>query len=77
MYFYLDGKRVFFPNQRNIDEYGNKGLEEERRLAYVGITRARRKLLYHLLILENNIIIIYIDQFLQDSFLSYPKKVVI
>ena len=33
-----------FPNQRNIDEYGNKGLEEERRLAYVGITRARKKL---------------------------------
>ena len=33
-----------FPNQRNIDEYGNKGLEEERRLAYVGITRARKEL---------------------------------
>ncbi len=33
-----------FPNQRNIDEYGNMGLEEERRLAYVGITRARKKL---------------------------------
>ena len=33
-----------FPNQRNIDEYGNKGLEEERRLAYVGITRARKNL---------------------------------
>ena len=33
-----------FPNQRNIDENGNKGLEEERRLAYVGITRARNSL---------------------------------
>ena len=33
-----------FPNQRNIDEYGNNGLEEERRLAYVGITRARNSL---------------------------------
>tara|TARA_B100000963_G_scaffold254871_1_gene223494 strand:+ start:291 stop:2426 length:2136 start_codon:yes stop_codon:yes gene_type:complete len=33
-----------FPNQRNIDEYGNKGLEEERRLAYVGITRAKKEL---------------------------------
>ncbi len=33
-----------FPNQRNIDEFGNKGLEEERRLAYVGITRARKEL---------------------------------
>ncbi len=33
-----------FPNQRAIDEGGNKSLEEERRLAYVGITRARRRL---------------------------------
>ena len=32
-----------FPNQRSLDESGNKGLEEERRLAYVGITRARRR----------------------------------
>ena len=31
-----------FPSQRTLDESGNKGLEEERRLAYVGITRARR-----------------------------------
>jgi DNA helicase-2/ATP-dependent DNA helicase PcrA len=30
-----------FPSQRSIDEKGEKGLEEERRLAYVGITRAR------------------------------------
>ena len=32
-----------FPSQRSMDENGNKGLEEERRLAYVGITRARRR----------------------------------
>jgi DNA helicase-2/ATP-dependent DNA helicase PcrA len=32
-----------FPNQRSMDESGNKGLEEERRLAYVGLTRARRR----------------------------------
>jgi DNA helicase-2/ATP-dependent DNA helicase PcrA len=32
-----------FPNQRALDESGNKGLEEERRLAYVGLTRARRR----------------------------------
>ena len=32
-----------FPNQRALDENGAKGLEEERRLAYVGITRARRR----------------------------------
>ena len=31
-----------FPNQRALDEGGAKSLEEERRLAYVGITRARR-----------------------------------
>lgn len=33
-----------FPHQRAIDESGRKGLEEERRLAYVGITRARKTL---------------------------------
>jgi len=33
-----------FPHQRAIDEGGMKSLEEERRLAYVGITRARKKL---------------------------------
>ena len=31
-----------FPSQRSMDESGQKGLEEERRLAYVGITRAER-----------------------------------
>ncbi|RNF33187.1 ATP-dependent helicase [Paracoccus methylarcula] len=31
-----------FPNQRAMDENGTRGLEEERRLAYVGITRAER-----------------------------------
>jgi DNA helicase II / ATP-dependent DNA helicase PcrA len=30
-----------FPSQRSMDESGLKGLEEERRLAYVGITRAK------------------------------------
>ncbi|MBY0354443.1 MAG: UvrD-helicase domain-containing protein [Rickettsiales bacterium] len=31
-----------FPHQRALDESGNTGLEEERRLAYVGITRAKK-----------------------------------
>jgi DNA helicase II / ATP-dependent DNA helicase PcrA len=30
-----------FPHQRSLDEKGRAGLEEERRLAYVGITRAK------------------------------------
>ncbi len=32
-----------FPSQRSLDENGARGLEEERRLAYVGITRAREE----------------------------------
>ncbi|QMW22786.1 ATP-dependent helicase [Sandaracinobacteroides saxicola] len=32
-----------FPSQRALDEGGQASLEEERRLAYVGITRARRR----------------------------------
>jgi DNA helicase-2/ATP-dependent DNA helicase PcrA len=32
-----------FPNQRALDETGVAGLEEERRLAYVGLTRARTR----------------------------------
>jgi DNA helicase-2/ATP-dependent DNA helicase PcrA len=32
-----------FPHQRALDEQGQAGLEEERRLAYVGITRARKQ----------------------------------
>ncbi|HKK29602.1 MAG TPA: 3'-5' exonuclease, partial [Alphaproteobacteria bacterium] len=34
-----------FPNQRALDENGPAGLEEERRLAYVGLTRARKRAL--------------------------------
>jgi DNA helicase II / ATP-dependent DNA helicase PcrA len=32
-----------FPHQRSLEDSGSEGLEEERRLAYVGITRAKEK----------------------------------
>ncbi|MFA6267895.1 MAG: UvrD-helicase domain-containing protein [Pseudolabrys sp.] len=32
-----------FPHQRSLDEQGKAGLEEERRLAHVGLTRARKR----------------------------------
>ncbi len=32
-----------FPNQRTLDDQGRAGLEEERRLAHVGITRAKKR----------------------------------
>ena len=44
-YVFLAGwEEGVFPSQRSLDELGNKGLEEERRLAYVAITRARKKI---------------------------------
>ena len=43
-YVFLPGwEEGVFPNQRSLDEGGIKSLEEERRLAYVGITRAKIK----------------------------------
>ncbi|MBI1339113.1 AAA family ATPase [bacterium] len=43
MVFLPGWEEEVFPSRRTLDESGAKGLEEERRLAYVGITRARRR----------------------------------
>ncbi len=42
MVFLPGWEEGLFPSQRSLDESGKAGLEEERRLAHVGITRARR-----------------------------------
>ena len=34
-----------FPHQKSIEEKGQNGLEEERRLAYVGLTRAKKRII--------------------------------
>ena len=44
-YVFLAGwEEGVFPSMRSIEELGNAGLEEERRLAYVALTRARKKI---------------------------------
>ena len=43
-----------FPHKRSLDEGGNAGLEEERRLAYVAITRAKKRL--HVCSAENRMV---------------------
>ena len=43
--FYLVGKKDFFLTKNLLKRKGQNGLEEERRLAYVGITRAKNKAL--------------------------------
>ncbi|MBW6523649.1 UvrD-helicase domain-containing protein [Sphingomonas sp. RHCKR47] len=41
--FLVGWEEGLFPSQRALDEGGTRSLEEERRLAYVAITRARRR----------------------------------
>ena len=43
MVFLPGWEEGLFPHQRALDESGQEGLEEERRLAYVGITRAKKQ----------------------------------
>ena len=44
-YIFLAGwEEGVFPSKKSIEELGKKGLEEERRLAYVALTRARKKI---------------------------------
>jgi DNA helicase-2/ATP-dependent DNA helicase PcrA len=43
MVFLPGWEEEIFPSRRSIDENGTAGLEEERRLAYVGITRAKKR----------------------------------
>ena len=42
LFFFRMGGRIF-PHQKSLEEKGDFALEEERRLAYVGITRAKKE----------------------------------
>src|SRR3546814_1933345 len=44
-YIFLPGwEEELFPSRRSLEGNGTAGLEEERRLAYVGLTRARKQI---------------------------------
>ena len=45
LFSFLVGKR-FVSSSKSLEEKGDFALEEERRLAYVGITRAKKRLIY-------------------------------
>ena len=62
-----------FPHQKSLEEKGDLALEEERRLAYVGITRAKKMLIYLLQHKECGMVNGWIV-FHQDLLMSYPTK---
>jgi DNA helicase II / ATP-dependent DNA helicase PcrA len=45
MVFLPGWEEGIFPSSRSLDEHGDRALQEERRLAYVGLTRARKQAL--------------------------------
>ena len=64
-----------FPNQRAINEEGRDGLEEERRLAYVAFTRAKKKLYLSMnsgysYVNENNLVE---SRFIEEAGLKMPS----
>ncbi len=75
-YIFLAGwEEGVFPSQRSIEESGNKGLEEERRLAYVALTRARKKI-YITYVNQNRYSFASHDYNLPSRFISeLPKEI--
>ena len=62
-----------FPHQKSIEEKGDLALEEERRLAYVGVTRAKRMLIYRLQLKEFGTVSGW-TVCLQDLLMNLPDK---
>ena len=67
--FLCQAWRKVFSNQRSLDEKGNTGLEEERRLAHVGITRAKKYLFLSYAQNRGSIVTIY-NQLRRDFYLK-------
>ncbi len=76
-YIFLAGwEEGVFPSQRSIEEFGTKGLEEERRLAYVALTRARKKI-YITYVNQNRYSFASHDYNLPSRFISeLPEEIV-
>jgi len=65
-----------FPSKRSIEEFGKSGLEEERRLAYVALTRARKKI-YITYVNQNRYSFVSHDYNLPSRFINeLPKDLI-